>query len=102
MKHKTPRSEESGHYYWKKLEGNICECYTNNGFIPALFFEIKAICQSQIIFESESNMGDLSQRIENTKHWGFKLQRRIHLMNLLFQKTSSYFSRKQVYFRMFN
>lgn len=81
MKHNTPSSKESGHYCWKKVEGNICECYTNSGFITALFFEIKAICQSGIIFESESSMGDLSQCIENTKHWGFKLQKRIHLMN---------------------
>lgn len=85
MKHKqNPKIEECGHYCWKKVEGKKCECYTNSGFIIALFFEIKAIGQSAIIFESESNMRDLRQCIENTKHWGFELQKRINLMNLLF------------------
>lgn len=65
------------------MEGNICECYTNNGFITALIFEIKAICQSWIILESESNMEDL-QCIENTKHWGFELQKNNQFNELTF------------------
>lgn len=68
----------------------MCECYTNSGFITALFLEIKAMCRSGIIFESESNKGDLSQCIENIKHWGFELKKRINLMNFVFQKRSSF------------
>lgn len=76
LKHKTPRSKNLGIIVEKKVEGNICECYTNSGFITALFFEIKATSQSGIIFESESNMGDLRQCIENRKHWGFELKKK--------------------------